>query len=114
MPRAQPNIPVVRAVAAEPPRRALNPDVAVVALCLVLHVRGLFSFLALFGAVLVLDDRVNLRRIVCGTIGAVLGVGDWIANCMPPLRDHQAARPPDGVVEVARSVGELVDQLLGD
>ena len=109
MPR-QP-IPVVHAVPAAPPR-ALNPDVAVVSLCLVLHTRGLFSFLLFFGAVLVLDERVNLRRIVCGAIGALLGLGDWIAHCVPVLRDHQAAQPPDGVVEVAQAVGEMVDQLL--
>ena len=109
MPR-QP-IPVVHAVAAAPPR-ALNPDVAVVSLCLVLHTRGFFSFLLLFGAVLVLGERINLRRIACGAVGAILGLGDWIAQCVPVLRNHEAAQPPDRVVEVAQAVGEMVDELL--
>ena len=107
-------IPVMHGYPLPPPLppRALNPDVAVVALCLVLHTRGLFSFLMFFGAVMVLDERVNLRRIVCGAIGALLGLGDWIAHCVPVLRDHQAAQPPDGVVAVAQAVGEMVDQML--
>lgn len=111
MPRQPPHIPIVHAVAAVP-RRALNLDVAVVSLCLVLQQCGLVSFLAFFWAVLVLDDRVNLRRIGCGVLGAVVGVGDWIASCVPPLRIRQAAQAPGEVVEVARAVGEMVDQLL--
>lgn len=81
MPR-QP-IPVVHAVPAAP-RRALNPDVAVVALCLVLYARGFFSFLALFGAVLVLDDCSNLSQLAKGAFTAVIAFGDWLGSLMPP------------------------------
>ena len=84
MPRQPPHIPVVHAVAAAPPRRALNPDVAVVALCLVLYTRGFFSFLALFGAVLVLDDCSSLSQLAKGAFTAVIAFGDWIASMMPP------------------------------
>ncbi len=85
MPPRQP-IPVVHAVPAVPaaPRRTLNPDVAVVALCLVLYARGIGSFLWLFGAVLVLDDCSNLSQLAKGAFTAVIAVGDWLASMMPP------------------------------
>ena len=80
MPR-QP-IPVVHAVAAVPaaPRRALNPDVAVVALCLVLYARGIGSFLWLFGAVLVMDDHSSLSLLAKSAFVAVITVWDWILS----------------------------------
>ena len=80
MPR-QP-IPVVHAVAAAPPRRALNPDVAVVALCLVLYARGIVSFLWLFGAVLVLDDHSSLFLLAKSAFVAVITVWDWIVSIL--------------------------------
>ena len=89
MPR-QP-IPVVHAVAAAP-RRALNPDVAVVALCLVLYARGFFSFLVLFGAVLVLDDYSNLSQLAKGAFTAVIAFGDWLASILHGISNN-AARP---------------------
>ena len=84
MPRQLPHIPVVQAVeaVAAAPRRALNPDVAVVALCLVLYARGIVSFLALFGAVLVLDDHASLFLLAKSTFVAVITVYDWFVSIL--------------------------------
>ena len=83
MPPRQP-IPVVHAVPAVPaaPRRTLNPDVAVVALCLVLYARGIGSFLWLFGAVLVLDDHSSLFLLAKSAFVAVITVWDWIVSIL--------------------------------
>ena len=82
MPPLQP-IPVAHAVAAAtPPRRALNPDVAVVALCLVLYARGIGSFLWLFGAVLVMDDHSSLFLLAKSAFVAVITVWDWIVSIL--------------------------------
>lgn len=75
------SIPIVHAVAAEP-RRALNPDVAVVALCFVLYARGFLSFLALFGAVLVLDDHSNFSSLSKSAFVAVITVWDWTMSIL--------------------------------
>ena len=111
---SSPAVPIVHAVAAESRRhQPLDPNVAIAALSMVLMWRGMVSFLLLFVAVLALEDRLDLRRLTCGVIGAILGVGDWLASCIPQLREHAAAQPPDGIVQIAHAIGEMVDQLLG-
>ena len=88
---------------------------AVVALCLVLYTRGFFSFLMLFGAVLVLDDHSSLSQLAKGAFAAVIAFGDWLASMMPPPpRPYPAAQPPDGVVRMARAFGEVLDHLAAD
>ena len=107
-------VPIVHAVATEPRHhQPLDPNVAIAALSMVLMWRGLVSFLFLFIAVLALDKRVDLRRLTCGVIGTIISVGDWLANCIPQLREHAAvAQPPGGIVQTARAIGAMIDQLL--
>ena len=104
---SSPAVPIVHAVAAEPRRhqQQLDPNVAVAALSMVLMWRGLVSFLLLFVAVLALDGRIDLRRLTCGAIGTILGVGDWLASCIPQPREHAAAQPPGRIVLIARAIG---------
>ena len=108
MAHSQP-LPLVHAVPVEP-RRALDPNVAVLTLCLVLQLSGVWRFLLMLSAVLILDRRVNLSALVRRGFGAVR----WVARCLPePPRVMAAAMaPPDALVLAAQALGELLDNLL--
>lgn len=104
-----PSVPIAQAVPLEP-RRPLDPNVAVLTLCIVLQLSGVWRFLLLLSAVLILDRRVNLTALVRMGLSAVRRV----ARCLPePPRAMAAAMaPPDLLVLAARALGELLDNLL--
>ena len=110
-PPARP-VPIAQAVQAVPvePHRPLDPNVAVLTLCLVLQLSGVWRFLLLLGAVLILDRRVNVAALLRRSLGAVR----WVARCLPePPRVMAAAMaPPDVLVLAAQALGELIDTVL--
>lgn len=105
-------VPIAQAVQAVPvePRRPLDPNVAVLTLCLVLQLSGVWRFLLMLGAVLVMDRRVNMAALARRGLAAVR----WLGRCVPePPRVIAAAMtPPDILVLAAQALGEFLDAML--
>ena len=82
------------------PQRPLDPNVAVLTLCLVLQLSGVWRFLLMLGAVLVMDRRVNMTALARRGLAAVR----WLARFLPePPRVMAAAMaPPDVLVQWRR------------
>lgn len=105
-------VPVVQAVHAVPvePQRPLDPNVAVLTLCLVLQLSGVWRFLLMLCAVLVLDRRINLLALTRRSLDAVR----WLGRCLPepPTLVAAAMAPPDALVLAAQALSELIDTML--
>ena len=101
--------PIVQAVALEP-RRALDPNVVVVSLCLVLQLGGTVRFLWLLAAVLVLEGRLNPFALLRRVIPVARAAGNWMSQCLaaPPA----VVQPRPELPLWAQALAEFLDEVL--